>query len=96
MIVNVQTEGTGCAEGESRLKPASSNNLVSSGVKKSDDVNESPDWGLIIGGQNIEFVLHFLPLGLKSIIQVLCILVKQLGIIGSLIIMCTFIPIKPC
>ena len=49
MIVTVQTEGTGCSEGESRIQPASTNNIVSSGVKKNDDINESPDWGLIIG-----------------------------------------------
>ena len=53
MIVNVQMEGTGCPEGESRLMPASTNNLISSGVKKNDDVNESPDWGLIIGMWNL-------------------------------------------
>ena len=49
MIVNVQTEGTGCPEDESRIQPQSTNNLVSSGVKKNDDVNQAPDWGLIIG-----------------------------------------------
>ena len=48
-MVSVQDIGSGCPEGENRVMPQSETNLVKFGMTREDDLNEEPDWGLIIG-----------------------------------------------
>ena len=41
--------GTECDEDTTRVQSQAVTNLVAAGVSKSSDLNEAPDWGLIIG-----------------------------------------------
>ena len=41
--------GSACSTDQGRIQPASDTNLVYQGVKTEKDINEAPDWGLIIG-----------------------------------------------
>lgn len=47
--MNVMDAGSSCDPDASRIMPSSSNNLVYQGVKVESNINEAPDWGLIIG-----------------------------------------------
>lgn len=49
MVVTVKKIGSSCPTDQARVQSASPQNLVQSGIKKNEDVNEAPDWGLIIG-----------------------------------------------
>ena len=49
VIINVMEVGTACDEDTTRVQSQAVTNLVSAGVSKSTDLNEAPDWGLIIG-----------------------------------------------
>lgn len=49
IVVAVLAEGASCPAGHSRVMAASAENLQALGVAKSGDLNQSPDWGLIIG-----------------------------------------------
>jgi hypothetical protein len=49
VIVTVTEAGEGCPEDAARMQSSSQSNLVLYGIKKETDVNEEPDWGLIIG-----------------------------------------------
>ncbi|KAI8480901.1 hypothetical protein Bbelb_413740, partial [Branchiostoma belcheri] len=49
IFVSVKANGSSCEDGVVRIQPATENNLVSAGVKKTAPRNQEPDWGLIIG-----------------------------------------------
>ena len=53
VIINVMEVGTACDEDTTRVQSQAVTNLVSAGVSKSTDLNEAPDWGLIIGQYTI-------------------------------------------
>ena len=47
--MTVQEVGTACDTDSTRVQSQATNNLVGAGVSKNGDINEAPDWGLIIG-----------------------------------------------
>ena len=49
MIVTVMDVGGSCPTNEHRIQPSSPNSLVFYGVEADREINEEPDWGLIIG-----------------------------------------------
>eukprot|EP00058_Branchiostoma_floridae_P012905 XP_002598393.1 hypothetical protein BRAFLDRAFT_128123 [Branchiostoma floridae] len=49
IFVSVKADGSLCEDGVARIQPATENNLVTAGVKKTAPRNQEPDWGLIIG-----------------------------------------------
>ena len=49
IIVTVQEVGSACPDDENRIMPQSESNLVEFGISAEDELNEEPDWGLIIG-----------------------------------------------
>ena len=46
--------GTECSADKTRVQSQAVNNLIAAGVNKSDDINEAPDWGLIIGESYVQ------------------------------------------
>ena len=49
VMVTVQPVGSSCPAGSHRVTNQSPSNLVYFGIEVEEDLNEAPDWGLIIG-----------------------------------------------
>ena len=47
--MSVMDVGGSCPANEHRIQPSSPNSLVYFGVRPEREINEAPDWGLIIG-----------------------------------------------